>query len=69
MTNAWVCHPRIPLETYVYFDPLGHAVHTVFPVNVLGEDVLITRAGPIGPMAVAIVRQAGCALCGHHRRE
>ena len=44
---------------YAYFDPLGNAVHTALSVDVLGEDVLITGAGPIGMAAVAIARHAG----------
>jgi len=59
VTNVWHCSPRIPIEIYAYFDPLGNAVHTALSFSVLGEDVLITGAGPIGIMSVAIVRQAG----------
>jgi len=59
VTNAWHCSPRIPMETYAYFDPLGNAVHTALSFDVLGEDVLITGAGPIGIMAIAIVKHAG----------
>ena len=41
------------------FDPFGNAVHTALQFDVLGEDVLITGAGPIGIMAAAVVRHAG----------
>jgi threonine 3-dehydrogenase len=59
MTNVWGADPRIPLEILACFDPLGNAVHTALSFDVLGEDVLITGAGPIGLMATAIVRHAG----------
>ncbi|NQU74695.1 MAG: L-threonine 3-dehydrogenase [Planctomycetes bacterium] len=59
VTNVWVCSPRVSEETYAYFDPLGNAVHTALSFDVLGEDVLITGAGPIGIMAVAVARHAG----------
>ena len=59
VSNVWPCHPDIPEEMYAYFDPLGNAVHTGLSFDVLGEDVLITGAGPIGIMAVAIVKHAG----------
>jgi threonine 3-dehydrogenase len=57
--NVWRCSPKVPRELYAIFDPLGNAVHTALSFDVLGEDVLITGAGPIGIMAVTIVRQAG----------
>ncbi len=59
VSNVWHCNPKIPAETYAYFDPLGNAVHTALSFDLLGEDVLITGAGPIGIMAVAIARHAG----------
>ncbi len=59
MTNVWHADPNIPLEIISCFDPLGNAVHTALSFDVLGEDVLITGAGPIGCMAAAIVRHAG----------
>lgn len=59
VTNVWYCDPKIPLDTLSIFDPLGNAVHTALSFSVLGEDVLITGAGPIGIMAVAIARHAG----------
>ena len=58
-TNVWVADPKIPLDVLSCFDPLGNAVHTALSFDVLGEDVLITGAGPIGIMAAAIARHAG----------
>lgn len=58
VTNVWPCDPAIPLEVLCCFDPLGNATHTALSFDVLGEDVLITGAGPIGLMAVAIARHA-----------
>ncbi len=59
VTNVWHCDPNIPLEIISCFDPLGNAVHTALAFDVLGEDVLITGAGPIGIMAAAIAKHAG----------
>jgi threonine 3-dehydrogenase len=59
VTNVWYCDPSIPLDVLACFDPLGNATHTALSFDVLGEDVLITGAGPIGCMATAIVRHAG----------
>ena len=59
VTNVWYCDPQIPLDILACFDPLGNAVHTALSFDVLGEDVLITGAGPIGCMAAAIARHAG----------
>jgi threonine 3-dehydrogenase len=59
VTNVWGCSPSVPEEIYAVFDPLGNAVHTALSFDVLGEDVLITGAGPIGLMAVAAVKHAG----------
>jgi threonine 3-dehydrogenase len=58
MTNIWRHAPGIPLEVAAIFDPLGNAVHTALSFPVLGEDVLITGAGPIGIMAAAIAKHA-----------
>ncbi len=58
MTNVWV-HNGIDPDIGAIFDPFGNAVHTALSFEVLGEDVLITGAGPIGIMAAAIVRHAG----------
>lgn len=57
--NVWVADPSIPLDVLAVFDPYGNATHTALQWNVLGEDVLITGAGPIGIMAAAICRFAG----------
>ena len=59
MTNVWVHDPAIPRDVQSIFDPFGNAVHTALRFPVLGEDVLITGAGPIGVMAAAVVRHAG----------
>ena len=59
MTNVWVHDPTIPRDVQAIFDPFGNAVHTALSFDLLGEDVLITGAGPIGCMAAAIVRHAG----------
>jgi threonine 3-dehydrogenase len=59
VTNVWYCDPTIPADVLSCFDPLGNATHTALSFDVLGEDVLITGAGPIGCMATAIVRHAG----------
>jgi len=59
MTNIWRHNPNIDREVAAIFDPFGNAVHTALSFPVLGEDVLITGAGPIGIMAAAVVRHAG----------
>jgi len=59
MTNIWHHWPGIDEEVASIFDPFGNAVHTALAYRVLGEDVLITGAGPIGCMAAAVVRHAG----------
>ena len=59
MTNVWHHAPGIDLDVAAIFDPFGNAVHTALSFPVLGEDVLITGAGPIGVMAAAVVRHAG----------
>jgi threonine 3-dehydrogenase len=59
MSNIWKHNPKVPLEIAAIFDPFGNAVHTALSFPVLGEDVLITGAGPIGIMAAAVVRHAG----------
>jgi threonine 3-dehydrogenase len=58
-TNAWRHPPDINLDVAAIFDPFGNAVHTVLTFPVLGEDVLITGAGPIGLMAAIVARHAG----------
>ena len=59
MSNVWEHRPGIDLDIAALFDPLGNAVHTALQYDLLGEDVLITGAGPIGVMAAAICRHAG----------
>jgi threonine 3-dehydrogenase len=59
MTNIWHHADGIDRDVAAIFDPLGNAVHTALSFNVLGEDVLITGAGPIGIMAAAVARHAG----------
>jgi threonine 3-dehydrogenase len=59
MTNIWRHDPTINQEVAAIFDPFGNAVHTALSFPVLGEDVLITGAGPIGIMAIPVVRHAG----------
>ncbi|MBZ5657569.1 MAG: L-threonine 3-dehydrogenase [Acidobacteriia bacterium] len=59
MSNIWKHNPKIKPEIAAIFDPFGNAVHTALSFPVLGEDVLITGAGPIGLMAAAVVRHAG----------
>jgi threonine 3-dehydrogenase len=59
MTNVWHHDPGIDRDVAAVFDPFGNAVHTALQFPVLGEDVLITGAGPIGLMAAAVVRHAG----------
>jgi threonine 3-dehydrogenase len=59
MTNVWHHDPSLPRDVQAIFDPLGNAVHSALTFDVLGEDVLITGAGPIGIMSAAVVRHAG----------
>ncbi len=59
MTNVWLHDPAINRDVASIFDPFGNAVHTALSFPVLGEDVLITGAGPIGTMAAAVVRHSG----------
>jgi threonine 3-dehydrogenase len=56
--NIWKHQPDIDRDVASIFDPFGNAVHTALSFPVLGEDVLITGAGPIGLMTIAIVRRA-----------
>ena len=58
-TNVWRHRPGIELDVAAIFDPFGNAVHTALTFPVLGEDVLVTGAGPIGIMAAAVARHAG----------
>ena len=59
MSNVWEHRQGIDLDVAALFDPLGNAVHTALQYDLLGEDVLITGAGPIGAMAAAVCRHAG----------
>src|SRR5690348_4974930 len=59
MTNVWHHRPGVDLDIAAIFDPFGNAVHTALSFDVLGEDVLVTGAGPIGIMATAVARHAG----------
>src|SRR5262249_5476853 len=74
VTNVWVHSPTIDPSVACIFDPFGNAVHTALSFPVLGEDVLITGAGPIGIMAAAVVRHAGARFVvitdvNHYRLE
>jgi threonine 3-dehydrogenase len=59
MTNVWHHRDDVDLDVAAIFDPFGNGVHTALSFDVLGEDVLITGAGPIGIMAAAVVKHAG----------
>ena len=59
MTNIWHHWSGVDPEVAAIFDPFGNAVHTALAFPVLGEDVLVSGAGPIGLMATAVVRHAG----------
>jgi threonine 3-dehydrogenase len=59
VTNVWYCDPDIPTDVLTCFDPFGNAVHTALSYDLVGEDVLITGAGPIGCMAIAVAKHAG----------
>ena len=59
MTNVWHHEPSVDRDVASIFDPFGNAVHTALSFPLLGEDVLITGAGPIGIMAAAVCRHAG----------
>ena len=59
MTNVWHHDPAVPLDVAAIFDPFGNAAHTALQFKVLGEDILITGAGPIGIMAAAIAKHSG----------
>lgn len=59
MTNVWHHDDDIDRDLASIFDPYGNAVHTALTFDLLGEDVLITGAGPIGCMAAAVCQYAG----------
>jgi threonine 3-dehydrogenase len=57
--NIWHCDAKVPLEIYAIYDPMGNAAHTALSYDLVGEDVLITGAGPIGVGAVPMALKAG----------
>jgi len=59
VTNVWYCDNNISTDVLSCFDPLGNAVHTALTYDLIGEDILITGAGPIGCMATAVAKQVG----------
>ncbi len=59
VSNIWHCDPNIDEDVLSIFDPFGNAVHTALSFEVLGEDILITGAGPIGIIGAAICKHAG----------
>ena len=59
VSNIWRTDPAIPEELYSIFDPFGNALHTALSFDLVGEDVLVTGAGPIGIMAAAIAQKTG----------
>ncbi|MGB2865668.1 MAG: L-threonine 3-dehydrogenase, partial [Sedimentisphaerales bacterium] len=59
VSNIWHCDTSIPKDVLSCFDPFGNAVHTTLSYDLVGEDVLITGAGPIGCMAIAVAKHAG----------
>jgi threonine 3-dehydrogenase len=58
-SNVWVHHPNVDPDLGAIFDPFGNAVHTALSFPLVGEDVLITGAGPIGLMAAEVARHVG----------
>ena len=58
-SNVWVHRTEVDLDVAAIFDPFGNAVHTALSFPLVGEDVLITGAGPIGIMAAAVAKHAG----------
>ena len=59
VSNIWHCDPKISTDVLACFDPFGNAVHTTLSYDLVGEDVLITGAGPIGCMAISVAKYAG----------
>jgi threonine 3-dehydrogenase len=57
--NVWHCDDKVPVEIYAIYDPMGNAAHTALSYDLVGEDVLITGAGPIGVGAVPMALKAG----------
>ncbi|MCL2565662.1 MAG: L-threonine 3-dehydrogenase [Defluviitaleaceae bacterium] len=58
-SNIWICDEKISEEVISCFDPFGNAVHTALSFDLVGEDVLVTGAGPIGIMSVAVCKHVG----------
>jgi threonine 3-dehydrogenase len=58
-SNAWHLTPSIPSEIAAFFDPYGNATHATLSFDLVGEDVLITGAGPIGLISIAIAKHVG----------
>ncbi|HUJ32915.1 MAG TPA: L-threonine 3-dehydrogenase [Candidatus Acidoferrum sp.] len=72
--NIWKIDPAIPEHYAAILDPLGNAVHTVTAGEIAGQNVVVTGAGPIGLMSIAVARACGCATLfvtevNPHRRE
>ncbi len=59
VSNIWHCDANIPTDVLCCFDPLGNATHTALSFDLVGEDVLVTGAGPVGCMAAAVAAHAG----------
>ena len=68
-SNIWVADPAIPLDVLAICDPLGNAAHTALSFDLVGEDVLITGAGPVGCLAAADRPPRRRAPRGDHRRQ
>ncbi len=58
-SNVWYAGDSVPTDVLAFFDPLGNATHTALSFDLVGEDVLVTGAGPIGIMAAAVARHVG----------
>ena len=58
-SNVWICDESISTDILSILDPLGNAAHTALAFNILGEDVLVTGAGPIGLMSIPILKRSG----------
>ncbi len=72
--NIWKVDPAIPEHYAAIMDPLGNAVHSVLAGEIAGLNVVVTGAGPIGLMTIAVARASGCASLfvtevNAHRRQ
>ncbi len=67
--NVFKLPDSVPDDIAAIFDPYGNATHTALSFDLVGEDVLITGAGPIGIMAAADSSESRSAPCGDHRPE